>query len=894
LNTVAVGGGAGGSSSQTPQSGGSGGGSNSASAGATGTLGQGNTGGTGVQGSTDNLWAGGGGGAAGAAGQSARLISSNATAGNGGAGLASSISGNQVFYAGGGGGGLSDNSSGAAGEGGLGGGGRGGRAAAGTNAANNTGSGGGGGGHSNSIWAFAGGNGGSGIVIVRYLGVDAADGGTETTGSNLATGYRLHTFTSIGSSTLTFNALEVNFSGTISGGNSLTVNATGGTVMLTGTNTYTGNTTISGGTLVIGGSGSLNSGNYTGTISNAGTLKYSSSTDQILSGVISSTGSLIKDTSTSSLLNLSGANTYTGSTTISAGVLKASNAAALGATSTGTTVANGAALEITTSINTEPLTLNGSGISNGGALRNISGDNSYTGLITQASNSRINSDSGTLTLDVSGNAITGTHNLTFGGAGNITVTDPIATSTGTLTKDGSGILTFSAANTYSGTTTISAGTLVLQNNAPNPTSKTFAGSGTLRIQSVGDSFTSAFTTSGWNFGSALSSLIIGKSTNTASITLASATTLAGQISVYGGTIAINDNINTSTGTISGDVLLKASGDISVAAGKSITTSGAKVTLWSDSDAVSGGNISLGSGSSIQTSGGLIVLAGGSDNGANGGTSGDGIPDGYARGVDSTGISTSGSFTISAGAGSILMRGSSNLRDGVLLAATTTGNITTTSGRIDILGFVDSAAVSGTNTNTQTGIRTASGGVITIDSGLGVMVLSGEAPRYGVGFGVNNTSGTDTTQTIVKSANTTSAAISITGSGNRINSGHGISFRGTSSKIYASASLGGITLTGTSSAWSSTVYSPIEVLAVSGPIRWLNSDSADGIFSAGASIALGSKSGVTGLTTSSSDITIYLKKWSAAPTFAIGSTGAVSIQGVNGTRLVRLSIAANLG
>ncbi len=70
------------------------------------------------------------------------------------------------------------------------------------------------------------------------------------------------------------------------------------------------------------------------------------------------------------------------------------------------------------------VTLNGSGISNGGALRNISGDNSYAGLITQASASRINSDSGTLTLDVaSGDAITGTYNVTFGGSGNITVAD---------------------------------------------------------------------------------------------------------------------------------------------------------------------------------------------------------------------------------------------------------------------------------------------------------------------------------------------------------------------------------------------------------------------------------------------------------------------------------------
>jgi autotransporter-associated beta strand protein len=186
LNTVADGGGAGGSSSQTPQSGGSGGGSNSSSSGAAGTAGQGNTGGTGVSGATDNGWAGGGGGGAGAAGQSATSSGGNARGGNGGAGLASSISGSQVFYGGGGGGGLSDHlsSTGPAGQGGSGGGGAGGRAANGTNATANTGGGGGAGGHNGSTWAFAGGNGGSGIVIVRYLGADAADGGTETTGSN--------------------------------------------------------------------------------------------------------------------------------------------------------------------------------------------------------------------------------------------------------------------------------------------------------------------------------------------------------------------------------------------------------------------------------------------------------------------------------------------------------------------------------------------------------------------------------------------------------------------------------------------------------------------------------------------------------------------------------------
>lgn len=85
---------------------------------------------------------------------------------------------------------------GGGGAGGTGGGGAGGSSpsGAGVHATANTGGGGGGAGSGTNI----GGNGGSGIVIIRYLGTQKATGGTITSSG----GYTIHTFTSSGTFTL--------------------------------------------------------------------------------------------------------------------------------------------------------------------------------------------------------------------------------------------------------------------------------------------------------------------------------------------------------------------------------------------------------------------------------------------------------------------------------------------------------------------------------------------------------------------------------------------------------------------------------------------------------------------------------------------------------------------
>lgn len=174
-------------------SGGSGGAGGLTVTGGSGTAGQGNNGGNGAPSSG---FSGGGGGGAGAAGQAASGI----TPGAGGAGrntestwASATSTGVGGFYAGGGGG--ADNGGGAGGAGGSGGGG------AGSTSANTQGTAGtantGGGAGASGYQSQNGVNGGSGIVIIRYQGVQRATGGTVVTTG----GFTYHTFTSSGTFT---------------------------------------------------------------------------------------------------------------------------------------------------------------------------------------------------------------------------------------------------------------------------------------------------------------------------------------------------------------------------------------------------------------------------------------------------------------------------------------------------------------------------------------------------------------------------------------------------------------------------------------------------------------------------------------------------------------------
>ena len=292
-----------------------------------------------------------------------------------------------------------------------------------------------------------------------------------------------------GASNLTTNTVDSDFEI-----NSLNINATAGGVTLgtASTKMITIDATAANGNTL--GSG-ITSGNSNTIVAKIGL--GSSQTWTISGGVLTASG-MVTDfgagfglTKTGvGMLVLSGANAYNGPTTVSAGVLNIQNATALGTLLGGTSVSSGASLQIGSNITVgaEALTLNGTGISNDGALRSISGG-TFGGLITLGSATRINTDAGvTFTINNAGTITGAGYALTFGGDGTTSVSSIIGTASGALTKDGAGTLVLSGNNTYTGATTVSVGTLKLgvAGTAPNSPLGTSAAGTTVAFGAVLD------------------------------------------------------------------------------------------------------------------------------------------------------------------------------------------------------------------------------------------------------------------------------------------------------------------------------------------------------------------------------------------------------------------------
>ncbi|HZJ13806.1 MAG TPA: autotransporter-associated beta strand repeat-containing protein [Chthoniobacteraceae bacterium] len=122
-------------------------------------------------------------------------------------------------------------------------------------------------------------------------------------------------------------------------------------------------------------------------------------------------------------LTLTGANTYTGATTVAQGILNIRNAAALGAPGGGIGVGAGAALEIQGGISLDagPLTISDTGPDGKGSLRSLKGQNTWNGPVTM-SNAKVDVPAGGLVLS---GPLTARGVLTKTGPGALTLRGPL-------------------------------------------------------------------------------------------------------------------------------------------------------------------------------------------------------------------------------------------------------------------------------------------------------------------------------------------------------------------------------------------------------------------------------------------------------------------------------------
>lgn len=180
---------------------------------------------------------------------------------------------------------------------------------------------------------------------------------------------------------------------------------------------------------------------------------------------LSGTGGLAKNGS--GTWTLTGGGSYSGATSINAGVLNIQHATSLGNNTGATSITSGATLQLQGGITVanEGITLRGVGAAGTtGAMQNTGGSNTWGGPITLGAAATISVDAGSLTLT---SALGGAFALTLAGTADGTITAGINTGAGTVTKVGTGTWTLSGTNGFTGALAVNQGVLLVPavNNA---------------------------------------------------------------------------------------------------------------------------------------------------------------------------------------------------------------------------------------------------------------------------------------------------------------------------------------------------------------------------------------------------------------------------------------------
>jgi fibronectin-binding autotransporter adhesin len=345
--------------------------------------------------------------------------------------------------------------------------------------------------------------------------------------------------------------LKANAAGTL-GATSGSLTVSGGTLDLGGASHTVGTVTISGGKIQ---DGTLTGSSYAGTSAGA------------VSAVLAGSGALVLNasptiTSGNYNLTLSGANTYTGTTTINAGILQISSDANLG-TPPGSALANSLTLNCYTT----------NGLRCGGTFTL----NANRGITLGAKGGSLHVSSGN----------TVTYNGIITGSGNF--------SSGAGDTLGYGTLQLSGANNYSGATTVAAGTLQLGANGTLPygTPLTIASD-----QSAG----SSLDLNGF-------SQTVGPLQSSAGIGGTGTKIPCLKLTSGGALTVLQTNIST---TFAG--IINGSGSLTVAVPNggtpgTLTLGGGYTNTYSGATTVSAGTLAIGSGTSISNTTSINIAAG---------------------------------------------------------------------------------------------------------------------------------------------------------------------------------------------------------------------------------------------------------------------------------------------
>jgi autotransporter-associated beta strand protein len=434
------------------------------------------------------------------------------------------------------------------------------------------------------------------ITLASNARINSDAGQGELNGNITGTDTNL----TVGGTGITFIAGDIT-----TGTGSLTVDATtaGGIVALQGANTFTGGTTVSSGFLQLvggfaladGGALTVNSpgtvqvidGETVGALSGDGVIALQTAEALVAggaAGIATFSGQIIESgfagtftKAGAGTLILSGDNSYTGATTVNAGILNVTG----NVDSTVVNVNTGGSLQV-----------DGASLADAAAVT-LAG----TGNLTLTGSETIGSLAGT-----GGSVTLGANTLTTGNALNTSYAGSIA-GTGGLTKVGTGTMALTGAISHSGTTTVSAGRLNIETfgTTRDIGDLVVNTGGTLGLDNASlsvDSLTGTGGTIAMTTTNGAASLTFGSDNSTGSFaggitgdtaltdlikegngttTLSGVVNTAGAVTVSGGTLALSGN-NTITGGVFVDGrLLLQHNNAAGGAGGMITTTGSVVS-----------------------------------------------------------------------------------------------------------------------------------------------------------------------------------------------------------------------------------------------------------------------------------------------------------------------------